>query len=623
MVRNNPVSVLTAETGSGKTTQVPQFLYQDGFAKTGVIAVTQPRIVGAKASANRVAREMGVEVGQEVGYVVRFDSVTSDKTVLQYMTDGLLLRECIFDGSLKKYSVIIIDEAHERTISTDILFGYLKRILQKRPQLKCLIMSATLEAKRFQDYWNGAPLLQITGREFPVEILFSFRPLKDYLERAIELCMEIHAMEKPGDILVFLCGEEEIEHACFEIKKRNKRGDLCVLPFYSSLPQMQQQVVFRKVSHGMRKVIVATNVAETSLTIEGVVYVVDSGLCKQKLYNPRTHTETLLTGPVSKDSAMQRAGRAGRTQPGKCFRLYTAAAFKDELPDRTHPEILRSNLNFSVLNLKRLGVEELMSFDFMDPPSPESIMRALEMLSFLGALNDEGNLTGIGSLMSEFPIDPHLSRTVISACHRGCCEMAIMLVSMLQGSSALLRPQEQRWLANSRHNTLASKSGDRSGDHISLLTIYSLYIEKFDKSQFCKDFFLHEKKLQDAENLCQQLRHICRKLGLSESSKTVGRDQKCKSYSDLLKSILDGFFMQSAYMDPGGKYYLTITDHKIVHIQTESFLKTRPEWVVYNKLVLREHKWYMQTVTSIPPEMWLEFAPKLKMCKRNEETLQP
>lgn len=371
MVKENQSCVLIGETGSGKTTQVPQFLVDAGYTSKGCIAVTQPRRVAAMSVAARVAQEMDVELGTQVGYLIRFEDTTSEQTVLKYMTDGMLLRECMSDPLMSKYSVIILDEAHERTLSTDILFGLLKEVLVKRPELRCLVMSATLEAERFQAYWDDAPLLKVSGRMFQVETFFALKPEKDYVEAAIDVCVMIHQHEGPGDILLFLTGEEEIEHAVYEIWERGDNGtdNLVVLPLYSSLQMQQQRKVFPPAPEGKRKVIVATNIAETSITIDGVVFVVDPGLFKMKLYNPRTHVDSLLVSPISKASSMQRAGRAGRTRPGKCFRLYTLDAFDKELPESTHPEIVRSNLCSVVLTLAKLGIYDIVHFDFMDPPA--------------------------------------------------------------------------------------------------------------------------------------------------------------------------------------------------------------------------------------------------------------
>ena len=370
-----------------------------------------------------------VSLGKQVGYSIRFEDMTEPGTTfLKYMTDGMLLREAMHDPDLERYSTIILDEAHERTLATDVLMGLLKSLVRKRKDLKLIVMSATLDALKFQKYFtidDPAPLFKVPGRTHPVEIFYTQEPEPDYVEAAIHTVLMIHRAEEPGDILLFLTGEEEIEDACRKIKieaddlisqDSDSVGPLICIPLYSSLPPQQQQRIFDpaplpRVTNGPpgRKVIVSTNIAETSLTIDGIVYVVDPGFSKQKLYNPRIRVESLLVSPISKASAQQRAGRAGRTRPGKCFRLYTEKDFMKELEEQTHPEILRSNLANTVLELVKAGVKDLVRFDYVDAPAPETLMRALELLNFLAALDDEGNLTPLGTMMSEFPLDPQVT----------------------------------------------------------------------------------------------------------------------------------------------------------------------------------------------------------------------
>ena len=412
LYHSTQILVVVGETGSGKTTQIPHYvLYDDLPNQTGLqIACTQPRRVAAMSVAKRVADEMDVVLGEEVGYNIRFEDNTGPKTMLKYMTDGMLLREAMNDPDLSRYSCIILDEAHERTLATDILMGLMKEVALRRPDLKLIIMSATLDAQKFQRYFKDpksgkdAPLLAVPGRTYPVEIFYTPEPERDYVDAALRTVLQIHATEPEGDILLFLTGEEEIEDACRKIKlevdellRETDCGPLSVYALYGTLSPAQQQRIFdpppqprRPGGTPGRKVVVSTNIAETSLTIDGIVYVVDPGFSKQKVYNPRIRVESLLVSPISKSSAQQRAGRAGRTRPGKCFRLYTEAAYKKELIEQTHPEILRSNLASTVLELKKLGVDDLVHFDFMDPPAPETMMRALEELNYLACLDDDG-----------------------------------------------------------------------------------------------------------------------------------------------------------------------------------------------------------------------------------------
>ena len=369
-----------------------------------------------------------VTLGKQVGYAIRFEDMTDPGTTfLKYMTDGLLFREAMNDPNLDRYSTIILDEAHERSIAIDVLMALLKGIVKRRKDLKIIIMSATLDALKFQKYFTTdetPPLFKVPGRTHPVEIFYTVEPEPDYVEAAIRTVLMIHRFEDPGDILLFLTGQEEIEDACCKIKIEadyllantpNTIGPVFCIPLYSSLPPQQQQRVFDpppppRVPDGPpgRKVIVSTNIAETSLTIDGIVYVVDPGFSKQTTYNPRIRVESLLVSPIAKSSAQQRAGRAGRTRPGKCFRLYTEEDFLKELKEQPHPEILRCNLASTVLTLMKVGVRDLVRFDWVDAPAPETLLRALEILNFLAALDDDGNLTPLGSIMSEFPLDPQV-----------------------------------------------------------------------------------------------------------------------------------------------------------------------------------------------------------------------
>ena len=396
LVKEHDVIVIMGETGSGKTTQIPPMLLEfnrlqqlndlslhsknasnldSSFGKPFVVGCTQPRRVAAMSVAKRVAEELDVTLGEEVGYCIRFEDCTSGKTVLAYLTDGMLLREAMCDPLLMRYDAIVIDEAHERTVSTDLLMGLLKRLVVKRKDsghpLKVIIMSATLDAGKFQKYYDDAPLLSIPGRTFAVDIMYTANPESDYFEAAVRTAIQIHLYEEDGDILVFLTGEEEIENAVRRISedplvngsssshggsnKSSSSKSLIALPLYSSLPMYQQSRIFDVAPSNTRKVIFATNIAETSLTIDGIVYVIDPGFSKQKLYNPRSCVESLLVSPISQAASNQRAGRAGRTRPGKCFRLFTETSFDKDLLKDSYPEILRCNLASLVLQLKRLG----------------------------------------------------------------------------------------------------------------------------------------------------------------------------------------------------------------------------------------------------------------------------
>lgn len=615
------ILVFVGETGSGKTTQIPQYVLYDELPHQArkLVACTQPRRVAAMSVAQRVADELDVTLGEEVGYSIRFEDMTSSKTVLKYMTDGMLLREAMHDHEMSRYSCIILDEAHERTLATDILMALLKNVAARRPDLKIIVMSATLDAQKFQRYFNDAPLLAVPGRTYPVEIFYTPEPEKDYVEAAIRTVLQIHASEPDGDILVFLTGEEEIEDACRKISlevdemvREIDAGPLAVYPLYGTLPPHQQQKIFdkppaphKKGGRPGRKVIVATNIAETSLTIDGIVFVVDPGFSKQKIYNPRIRVESLLVSPISKASAQQRAGRAGRTKPGKCFRLYTESAFKKELIEQTHPEILRSNLANTVLELKKLGVEDLVHFDLMDPPAPETMMRALEELNYLACLDDEGELTTLGGLASEFPLDPALAVMLISSPEFYCSNEVLSITALLSVPQLWMRPASSR----RRADEMKAHFTHPEGDHLTLLNAYHAFKGQMnanaDVKRWCHEHFLSFRHLSSADNVRAQLKRIMETHGV-ELMSTPFEDKNY--YTNIRRALLSGFFMQVAFRESSGKVYRTIKDNQAVMLHPSSVLKTDYEWVVYNEFVLTS-KQYIRTCTGVRPEWLLDIAP--------------
>ena len=364
-IAQNQVLVVIGETGSGKTTQMTQYMAEMGYTSRGMIGCTQPRRVAAMSVAKRVAEEYGCQLGQEIGYTIRFEDCTSPSTRIKYMTDGMLMREYLADNNLSKYIAVMLDEAHERTIHTDVLFGLLKSLLKQRDDFKLIVTSATLDAEKFSRYFLDCPIFTIPGRTFPVEILYCKEAESDYLEAAMITVMQIHLSEPAGDVLVFLTGQEEID-TCAEIlySRMKSLGDLApeliILPVYGALPSEMQSRIFEPAPPGARKCIIATNIAEASLTIDGIYYVVDPGFCKQKVFNSKLSMDSLMVSPISCASARQRAGRAGRTGPGKCYRLYTEAAYATEMLPSSVPEIQRTNLGNVVLQLKAMGINDLL-----------------------------------------------------------------------------------------------------------------------------------------------------------------------------------------------------------------------------------------------------------------------
>ncbi|KAI0043045.1 P-loop containing nucleoside triphosphate hydrolase protein [Auriscalpium vulgare] len=587
MFSKHQIIVMVGETGSGKTTQIPQFVvYSDLPQNRGkLVACTQPRRVAAMSVAKRVADEMDVSLGKQVGYSIRFEDMTEPGTTfLKYMTDGMLLREAMNDPNLDRYSTIILDEAHERTLATDILMGLLKTLAKRRSDLKIIIMSATLDALKFQKYFtidDPAPLFKVPGRTHPIEIFYTQEPEPDYVEAAIRTVLMIHRAEDEGDVLLFLTGEEEIEDACRKIKLEaddlqrqdpDSVGPISCIPLYSSLPPQQQQRIFdppppaRDGGPPGRKVIVSTNIAETSLTIDGIVYVVDPGFSKQKVYNPRIRVESLLVSPISKASAQQRAGRAGRTRPGKCFRLYTEKDFMKELEEQTHPEILRSNLANVVLELVKLGIKDLVRFDYVDAPAPETLMRALELLNYLAALDDEGDLTPLGSMMSEFPLDPQMSKMLIVSPEFKCSQEMLTIVAMLSVPNVWLRPNNQRKEADAAKQLLSVPDGD----HLTLLNVYNEYQNNLhDVKNWTWNNYLSARALAQADNVRAQLQRLMERFDIDLVSKVYGNQSKF--YVNIRQALCCGFFMQVAHKEGEKGGYLTVKDNQ-VHCGTAPFV---------------------------------------------------
>ena len=602
------ILIVIGETGSGKTTQIPQYLYEAGYSGNGKkkIGCTQPRRVAAMSVAARVAEEMGVKLGYEVGYSIRFEDCTTDKTVIKYMTDGMLLREFLNEPDLKSYSCLVIDEAHERTLHTDILFALVKDITRFRPDLKVLISSATMDAEKFSRYFDDAPLFNIPGRRFPVEVYYTEAPEANYLAACVTTVLQIHLTQGPGDILVFLTGQEEIETVEESLKATiqalgSKINELIICPIYSSLPTDMQQKIFEPTPPGSRKVVLATNIAETSITIDGIVYVIDPGFCKEKNYNPRSGMESLLVVPCSKAAANQRKGRAGRVGPGKCFRLYTAWAFQNELEDNTTPEIQRTNLGNVVLLLKSLGIDNLLEFDFLDPPAPESLKRSLELLYALGAINQLGELTKLGRRMAEFPVDPMMSKSLLAAESFKCTEEVVSIMAMLSVQNSLFyRPKERAVHADKARLSLIKPGGD----HLTLLNVWNQWVECNFSTQWCFENFVQLRSMKRARDVRDQIVALLERVDVPLISLDDVSDM-----TPVKKSLTAGFFHNAAKLQKSGDSYRTIKQNQTVMIHPSSSLyKEHPRFIIYYELVLTS-KEFMRQVTEIEAEWLVELAP--------------
>ena len=626
-LRDNQILVVIGETGSGKTTQMTQYLWEAGFTKHGRVGCTQPRRVAAMSVAKRVAEEAGCRLGEEVGYQIRFEDCTSRSTVIKYMTDGMLLREALLDDMMSDYSVIMLDEAHERTIHTDVLFGLLKGILKRRKTLKLIVTSATLDAVKFSDYFFNCPIFTIPGRTFPVEVMYTKEPEADYLDAALITVMQIHLSEPEGDILLFLTGQEEIDTACQILFDRMKQleqvnasvPELIVLPVYSSLPSEMQTRIFDPAPPGTRKCVIATNIAEASLTIDGIFYVVDPGFAKQKVFNAKAGMDSLVVAPISQASANQRKGRAGRTGPGKAFRLYTEAAYRNEMLPTSVPEIQRSNLGMTVLMLKAMGINDLLNFDFMDPPSAPTLIQALEQLYNLGALDEDGLLTRLGRKMAEFPLEPAMSKMLIASFDLGCSEEILTIVAMLSAQNIFYRPKEKQTQADQRK----AKFAHPEGDHLTLLGVYEAWKKNAFSNPWCFENFIQSRSMKRAQDVRKQLLMMIDRYQLE--LKSAGND-----YNLIRKAICSGYFFQAARKDPQEGYKSVVEQQPVYVHPSSSLYQRQPDWVIYHELVLTT-KEYMREVTAIDPRWLVELAPRFyrqtdpkKLSRRKQrEKIEP
>jgi ATP-dependent RNA helicase DHX8/PRP22 len=597
------VLIVVGETGSGKTTQMTQYMAELGFAKRGIIGCTQPRRVAAVSVAKRVAEEYGARLGEEVGYNIRFDNCSCEKTIIKYMTDGMLMREYLADHRLSRYSCLMLDEAHERTIHTDVLFGLLKGLLRRRKDLHIIVTSATLDADKFSSYFFECPIFRIPGRTFPVEILYTREPETDYLDAALITVQQIHIKEPPGDILLFLTGQEEIDTACEVLHNRMKKlgrmvPELHILPVYGALPSEMQTRIFEPAPVGSRKCVVATNIAEASLTIDGIYYVVDPGFCKQNIHNAKTGMDNLVIVPISQASANQRAGRAGRTGPGKCYRLFTEMAYQNEMLPSPIPEIQRSNLGNVVLSMKAMQIDDLLAFDFMDPPPVQTLVSAMELLYALGALDDDGMLTRLGRKMAEFPLEPKIAKMLIMSVSLKCSEEILTVASMLSVDNVFYRPKDKQAQAD----TAKAKFFQPEGDQITLLAVYDSWKNSGFSNQWCFEHYIQARTMSRVEEIRRQLVGILDRYKMDVI--TCGRD-----YNRVRMAIVSGYFRNAAKRDPQ-EGYRTMTDGQVVYMHPASALFNKnPEWVIYHELVMTTKEWMRNTMT-IEPKWLLELAPK-------------
>lgn len=615
-VKNKTV-ILLGETGSGKTTQVPQFLHEARLDRMGAVAVTQPRRVAAVSLAKRVAKEMGTDVGGLVGYRVRFEDCTDPRTRIIYQTDGMLLREAMLDPLLSRYSWILLDEAHERTVNTDILFGVVKSAQTQRdrdpsannsneasrlPPLRVVVMSATVDADKFSTYWR-CPVLYVEGRQFPVNIRHMSHPSDDYQRALLSTVFQIHSTAPAReDILAFLTGQEEIESVARQARLLSREFPdaprLYVMPLYAAQPAEHQLNVFKDMGPGTRKLVLSTNIAETSITVPGLKFVVDSCRVKAKVHQATAGLDLLKVVKVSKAQAWQRTGRAGRQSEGTCYRLLTSDQF-ESLPANTVPEIQRSNLSTVVLTMLSIGVKDINSFDFMDAPSSDALNMALRQLSLLGATepNQAGagvKLTALGKKMSGFPLEPRLTACLLAAQAKGCGEELLSIVSLLCADTIFQLPaaKEKREEAQMCHRKYFANEGDL----VSLLNVWRAYKSGPKTAAWCRSQFLINRNLIFADEIRRQLVGVCHSAGVQL--------QSSRDMDNVREALAAGLFLNVAQLTVDGHYVALDSGHH-VHIHPSSVLfNKKPEMVVYTEMVSTT-KTYIRGLTLVQ-ETWLQ-----------------
>ncbi|KAL0372285.1 UNVERIFIED_CONTAM: Pre-splicing factor ATP-dependent RNA helicase DEAH7 [Sesamum calycinum] len=596
VIRENQVVVVVGETGSGKTTQLTQYLHEDEYTTNGIVGCTQPRRVAAMSVAKRVSEEMETELGDKVGYAIRFEDVTGPNTVIKYMTDGVLLRETLKDSDLE-----------------------ISKVVARRRDFKLIVTSATLNAQKFSNFFGSVPIFHIPGRTFPVQILYSKTPCEDYVEAAVKQAMMIHITSAPGDILIFMTGQDEIEATCYALSERMEQliatkkeaPKLLILPIYSQLPADLQAKIFQKAEDGARKCIVATNIAETSLTVDGIFYVIDTGYGKIKVYNPRMGMDALQVFPVSRAAADQRAGRAGRTGPGTCYRLYTESAYLNEMLPSPVPEIQRTNLGNVVLLLKSLKIDNLLDFDFMDPPPQENILNSMYQLWVLGALNNVGDLTDLGWKMVEFPLDPPLAKMLLMGEQLGCINEVLTIVSMLSVPSVFFRPKDRV----EESDAAREKFFVPESDHLTLLNVYQQWKANQYRGDWCNDHFLHVKGLRKAREVRSQLLDILKTLKIPLTS--CGPD-----WDVVRKAICSAYFHNAARLKGVGEY-VNCRNGMPCHLHPSSAiygLGYTPDYVVYHELILTT-KEYMQCATAVEPQWLAELGPMFFSVKESDTSM--
>ena len=595
-IEKHQVVIIAGETGSGKTTQIPKICLQAGRGVRGLIGHTQPRRIAARTVAERIAQELKSPLGDAVGYQVRFSDKTSPNSFIKLMTDGILLAEIQRDRYLSKYDTIIIDEAHERSLNIDFLLGYLKQLLLKRPELKVIITSATIDIEKFSMHFDKAPVIEVSGRTFPVEIIYSGPDIIDVdRNRAIVDCLEdIEQNQKSGDVLVFLSGEREIREASLALR-RAQLPHTEIVPLYARLSLAEQSKIFSP--HRGRRVILSTNVAETSLTVPGIRYVIDTGRARVSRYSFRTKVQRLPIEPISQASANQRAGRCGRVADGVCYRLYQAEDFEAR-PAFTDPEIVRTNLGSVILQMLHLRIGDIRDFPFIDPPDSRLISDGYKLLEELQAVNSGGKLTSLGKKLVSLPVDPRLARMILESSNNGSLNELIVIASGLSIQDPRERPGEKQQAADLAHKQWQ----DKESDFMSLLNLWTHFEEKRQNlstnqfSKYCRSQFVSYLRMREWRDLHRQLHTACRTLNFKDN-------QQPAAYGAIHQALLSGLLGQVGIREDKWEF-LGTRNRKFFVFPSSGLSKKPPKWIMAGSL-METTKQYALNVAKIDPE-WLE-----------------
>ncbi|WNY60558.1 ATP-dependent RNA helicase [Borreliella bissettiae] len=559
VLKKHNVLIVESPTGSGKTTQLPRIIYEAGFAKLGKIGVTQPRRIATVSIAEYIAKHIGVNVGEEVGYKIRFEEITSPKTKIKLMTDGVLLQELKKDTLLYEYDVIIIDEAHERSLNIDFILGLIKDISRKRDDFKIIVSSATINTKIFSKYFNNAPVVSIETITYPVQIIYNpplLNTSKGMILKIKEIVLNVIKEKKAGDILIFLSGEKEIKETIKELQELNSKKKLIIFPLYGRMPKEAQEQIFMPTPKNKRKIIVSTNIAETSITVENIKIVIDSGKVKTNKFQTKTHTYSLQEVPISKSSATQRAGRAGRLSKGTCYRLYKREDYQLR-EDYQKEEIYRTDLSEVVLRMADIGIRDFTHFDFISKPSMHSIQTASKILKSLDAINNKNELTEIGKYMILFPLIPAHSRALVEAMinYPQAIYQTTIGLSFLSTSGIFLLPQNEEMEARQAH----LKYKNPMGDLIGFVNIFEDFKKALNKEAFTKENYLDLQGLEEIANVQMQLENIISKLNIPIIQKGVFDNE------GYLKSIMKGMRDYICFKTSKKKYKTIRAQNVIIH----------------------------------------------------------